>query len=58
MSGWDCPHKVDEKKCGLVNNEPCVPGMKGCVLFGRVTFADASRNRPEKEGRKKSSDGK
>jgi len=49
-SGWDCPHKL-EGKCRLVNDLPCNPGMKGCVLFGRVTFADPAKNRPKKEPR-------
>ena len=51
-SCWDCPHKEDGK-CRLVKNLPCDPGMKGCVLFGRVTFADPAKNRPKKEPREK-----
>ncbi|MFA5243238.1 MAG: hypothetical protein WC029_04810 [Sulfuricella sp.] len=30
-----------------MNNLPCDAGMKGCVLFGRFTWADESKNRPE-----------
>jgi len=52
MSGWDCPHKEDNK-CRLVKGLPCDPGMKGCVLFGRVTFANPAKNRPKKEPRGK-----
>lgn len=48
MSGWGCPHEVNNK-CQRVNNLPCDPGMKGCVLFGRFRFADASKNRPKKK---------
>lgn len=47
MGGWGCPHEVDGK-CLRVNNIPCDMGMKGCVLFGRFNFADASKNRPKK----------
>jgi len=25
----------------------CDPGMKGCVLFGRFTFSNPDKNRPE-----------
>lgn len=45
MSGWGCPHEI-AGKCQRVNNLPCSPGMKGCVLFGRFTWADESKNRP------------
>jgi len=38
MSGtWGCPHEVDNT-CSKVNNLPCDPGMKGCVLAGRYIF--------------------
>lgn len=45
MSSWGCPHECDGK-CARINNLPCDPGMKGCVLFGRFVWADASKNRP------------
>lgn len=48
MSSWGCPHEADNK-CQRVNNLPCDPGMKGCVLFGRFRFADPGKNRPKKE---------
>lgn len=51
MGGWDCPHKV-EAKCTLVKNLPCDPGMKGCVLYGRVRFADPAKNPPKKKEKK------
>jgi len=41
--GWGCPHEVDDV-CTKVNNLPCNPGMKGCVLAGRYVFADDSKN--------------
>jgi len=47
MSGWGCPHEVDDK-CQKVLNKPCDIGMKGCVLAGRFNFADPSKNRPKK----------
>jgi len=50
MSSWGCPHEQDGK-CARVNNVPCNPGMKGCVLFGRFVWADKSKNRPSGEGR-------
>jgi len=45
MSGWGCPHEADGK-CQKVNNLPCDPAMKGCVLFGRFVWGDQSKNRP------------
>ncbi|HEX8987860.1 MAG TPA: hypothetical protein VF816_07855 [Rhodocyclaceae bacterium] len=41
--GWGCPHEVDER-CTKINNLPCSPGMKGCVLAGRYVFADEAKN--------------
>ena len=48
MSSWGCPHECNGK-CARVNDLPCDPGMKGCVLFGRFRFADPSKNRPKKK---------
>ena len=45
MGGWGCPHEADGK-CQKVNNLPCDPAMKGCVLFGRFVWGDQSKNRP------------
>ena len=40
MSGsWGCPHEVDGL-CQRVNGAICEPGMRGCVLDGKVTFPD------------------
>ena len=43
MSGWGCPHEADGR-CQRVQNRPCDPGMKGCVLAGRFVFSDAAKN--------------
>jgi hypothetical protein len=29
-----------------VQQKPCNPGMKGCVLYGRFTFSDPAKNSP------------
>lgn len=41
--GWGCPHEAGDR-CGKVNNLPCDPGMKGCVLAGRYRFANEEKN--------------
>lgn len=46
--GWGCPHEVDDK-CTKINNLPCDPGMKGCVLAGRFVFANDDKNARLKE---------
>jgi len=38
MSGWSCPNAFNEH-CNLLN-VPCEPGIKGCVLYGMVTFSN------------------
>ncbi|NJD35317.1 MAG: hypothetical protein FIA96_10890 [Betaproteobacteria bacterium] len=44
MAGsWGCPHETDDL-CSKVNNLPCDPGMKGCVLHGRFVFANEDKN--------------
>lgn len=44
MSGsWGCPHELNDR-CSKVNNLPCDPGMKGCVLYGRFVFANDEKN--------------
>jgi orotidine-5'-phosphate decarboxylase len=46
MSGsWGCPHELNDL-CSKVNNLPCDPGMKGCVLYGRFVFANDEKNEP------------
>ncbi|TLS18795.1 MAG: hypothetical protein FDZ72_07245 [Betaproteobacteria bacterium] len=41
--GWGCPHESNDR-CGKVNDLPCDPGMKGCVLAGRYRFANDDKN--------------
>ena len=50
--GWGCPHEIDDL-CSKVNNLPCDPGMKGCVLYGRFVFYNDDKN--ERNVRKKHS---
>lgn len=44
--GWGCPHD-NKGRCERVEGRPCDPGMKGCILFGRFVFSDATKNRPD-----------
>ncbi|MBU1237568.1 MAG: hypothetical protein KJ634_08710 [Gammaproteobacteria bacterium] len=46
--GWGCPHEVDDR-CSKINNLPCDPGMKGCVLAGRYVFASDDKNQRLRE---------
>lgn len=39
MSSWSCRHE-SEGLCRKVDGAYCRPGMKGCILVGKVTFAD------------------
>ena len=41
--GCSCQYEVSGL-CSKINNLPCDPGMKGCELFGRYVFFDASKN--------------
>ena len=44
MAGsWGCPHEIEDR-CTKVNQLPCDPGMKGCVLYGRYVFANDDKN--------------
>lgn len=47
MSSWGCPHEANGV-CLKVNQVPCDPGMKGCVLYGRFVFSNPAKNRPAK----------
>ncbi|HJT23654.1 MAG TPA: hypothetical protein VJ873_03710 [bacterium] len=38
MSTWSCPHQTADYYCQRVKTG-CVPGMKGCILRGKVRFA-------------------
>ncbi len=44
MAGWGCPHE-DEGWCRRLNRD-CEPGIPGCVLRGRVHFADSPDKDP------------
>ena len=39
MSSWSCSHEVNGT-CQKVDGAYCRPGMKGCILSGKVTFGD------------------
>ncbi|MBK9519954.1 MAG: hypothetical protein IPO09_22045 [Anaeromyxobacter sp.] len=39
MSSWNCRHELNGI-CKKVALAYCRPGMKGCVLVGKVTFQD------------------
>ncbi|MBF0218101.1 MAG: hypothetical protein HQL49_01025 [Gammaproteobacteria bacterium] len=54
MGGWGCPHEF-AGKCQKIENRPCDPGMKGCVLAGRFIFSNAEKNRPSGVKRRSSS---
>ena len=47
MSSWSCPHDLNGV-CQLVQGAACDPGMRGCVLHGKVRFASEDRNAPRK----------
>lgn len=46
MTGWGCPHEVDGL-CQRVNGAFCRPGMRGCVLVGKVEQADGVAPLPQ-----------
>ena len=54
--GWGCPHEVDGH-CSKIRDLPCDPGMKGCELYGRYAFFDASKNTRIDEKRARASTG-
>lgn len=39
MSGWSCRFDLNGI-CDRVDGAYCRPGMKGCILYGKVTFQD------------------
>jgi len=47
VSAWSCPHDLDGV-CQRVHGAVCAPGMRGCVLEGKVRFASDEMNRPRK----------
>ncbi|MDR2081004.1 MAG: hypothetical protein LBP54_03855 [Campylobacteraceae bacterium] len=52
MGSWECSHLID-KKCNLLKKE-CLPGEKGCVLYGKAKFANVSASNEVYEKRAKS----
>ncbi len=46
MSSWGCPHQLNEI-CQKVQGAYCRPGMRGCILAGKVTFHDGVVPFPE-----------
>ena len=46
MSGWSCQYEVNDI-CLKVDGAICRPGMKGCILQGKVTFHDGQVPSPE-----------
>lgn len=55
MSAWSCPHDLNGV-CQLVQGAACDPGMRGCVLQGKVRFAYENKNQPRKPVRHMKSD--
>lgn len=49
MGSWGCPHEF-KGVCLKVKELPCDPGMKGCVLYGRVVFSNPAKNPPARPG--------
>lgn len=48
MSGsWGCPNDLNGI-CQLVRGAACDPGMRGCVLQGKVRFVSAELNEARK----------
>lgn len=47
MSAWSCPHDLDGV-CQRVQGAICEPGMRGCVLEGKVRFSHDDMNQPRK----------
>ncbi len=45
MSSWSCPHSVNDV-CRKVAGAYCRPGMRGCILFGKVSFAEGEAPYP------------
>ena len=45
MGSWGCPHECNGV-CQRVKKLPCDPGMKGCVLYGRLVFSNPAKNPP------------
>lgn len=38
-AGWSCPH-IEDERCSMRGYQECQPGYPGCVLHGKMLFAD------------------
>ncbi|MDR2240031.1 MAG: hypothetical protein LBE33_06260 [Zoogloeaceae bacterium] len=47
MSSWSCPHDLNGI-CQKVAGAVCDPGMRGCVLHGKVRFINKEESPPRK----------
>ncbi len=56
MASWGCPHEIDGV-CQKVNQMPCDPGMRGCVLYGRFVFSNPAKNRPARPDPRNAAEG-
>lgn len=49
MSSWSCPYQTGDYFCQRVQ-KTCEPGMKGCILRGKVHFAKDEVVFPDGDG--------
>ncbi|HMM55176.1 MAG TPA: hypothetical protein PKC23_09190 [Candidatus Desulfobacillus sp.] len=47
MSAWTCPYDLNGV-CQKVMGAACNPGMRGCILEGKVKFASEEKQEPPK----------
>jgi hypothetical protein len=45
MTGWSCRHDLNGI-CQKLDGAYCRPGMKGCIVFGKVSFQDGEAPSP------------
>ncbi|MFP4560822.1 MAG: hypothetical protein ACLFRB_09335 [Thiohalorhabdus sp.] len=55
MGSWGCPHE-SAGRCRRVKDRACDPGMKGCVLHGKVAFSNPVKNSPRIRARHRGED--
>jgi hypothetical protein len=55
MSSWSCPHDLNGV-CQKVADAVCDPGMRGCVLHGKVRFASEAKQDARKPVKAESAD--
>ena len=56
MASWGCPHEA-EGICQRVNQIPCDPGMRGCVLYSCFVFSNPAKNRPARPDARNAGEG-